>query len=182
MLIQTGRQEDALTYLEEMSENMPEQLNLVDCGNRDMNTILNMEFSKAKRAGISFFYQLVVPPVLPFAISDLCSVVANLMDNAVEECARRKQAGKIPAELRVEIYPHKSYLFIMCSNDTDRKKLERCGRGIRTTKDDTLLHGYGTRIVAKVAEKYNGWAEYSLEDGKFVAKVILDMKAGEETV
>lgn len=180
MLLQSGQQEEALAYLEQMSENMPEQLSFVECGNKDMNTILNMEFSKAKREGIPFTHQLVVPPVLPFAISDLCSVVANLMDNALEECVRRKQAGKEPATLRVEIYPHKSYLFIMCSNDTDLERLERYRKGIRTTKGDQNTRGFGTRIVSKVAEKYNGWAEYSLEDGKFVAKVILDMKTGEE--
>ena len=179
MLLQSGQQTEALAYLEQMSENMPEQLSYVDCGNRSMNTILNMEFSKAKRAGVNVSHQLVVPPVLPFADSDLCSVLGNLMDNAIEECARRKDAGSQPGAVRLEIYPHKSYLFIMCSNDTDRENLERYKRGLRTTKEDDGLHGYGTHIVAKVAEKYNGWVEYTLENGNFVAKVILDMKTGE---
>lgn len=179
MLLQSGQQDEALTYLEQMSENMPEQLSYVDCGNRSMNTILNMEFSKAKRAGVNISHQLVVPPVLPFADSDLCSVLGNLMDNAIEECTRQKNEGSLPGAVRLEIYPHKSYLFIMCSNDTDRENLERYKRGLRTTKEDNGLHGYGTHIVAKVAEKYNGWVEYSLENGSFVAKVILDMKTGE---
>lgn len=179
MLLQSNQKEEALAYLEQMSENMPEQLSYVDCGNRSMNTILNMEFSKAKRAGVNVSHQLVVPPVLPFADSDLCSVLGNLMDNAIEECTRRKEQEGQFGKVRLEIYPHKSYLFIMCSNGTDRENLERYKRGLKTTKADDGLHGYGTHIVAKVAEKYNGWVEYSLEDGSFVAKVILDMKTGE---
>ena len=47
--------------------------------------------------------------------------------------------------------------------------------GLRTTKKDEQMHGYGTRIVARLAEKYNGCADYSLADGQFVAQVMLDM-------
>lgn len=179
LLLQSGRMEDAMAYLEQMTAHMPEQLSYVDCGNRTMNTILNMELTKAKRAEVAVRTHLVVPPVLPFSDDDLCAVMANLMDNAIEECSRLKQAGRQEAQTHLDIHPHKSYLFIMCSNDTDRENLQRHKRGLRTTKDDDQLHGYGTRIVAKIAEKYNGWVEYSLADGQFIAKVILDM-AGKE--
>jgi hypothetical protein len=67
-----------------------------------------------------------------------------------------------------------SYLYIVCRNSTDRQQLERWNDALRTTKSDERLHGYGTRIVMKTAEKYNGTADYSLKDGTFVAKVMLD--------
>lgn len=140
-----------------------------------------MEFAKARKEGVAYSHQLVVPPVLPFPEDDLCAALSNLLDNAIEECARLGRAGRKDASFRLEIYPQKSYLFIQCCNTTDRTRLERASRGLRTTKGDDRFHGYGTRIIARIAEKYNGCAEFSLSGETFVAKLLLDMTV-EETL
>lgn len=167
-------------YFRQSSENLLPQLGqFIDCGNRVVNTILNMEFVKARKAEVAFTHQLVVPPVLPFGEDDLCAVLTNLLDNAIEECARLRRTGRTDVSLRLEIYPQKSYLFVLCRNTTGRTELVRSGRGLRTTKGDEQLHGHGTRIVTKIAEKYNGCAEFALSDGLFVAKLLLDMTVEE---
>jgi sensor histidine kinase regulating citrate/malate metabolism len=181
ILLQEERYEDLKHYFSQVSENLPSQLNMIECGNHTMNTILNMAFSKLKSERISVEHQLVIPPVLPFPDDDMCAIVINLMDNAADECRRLLQNGMDNIGLRLEIYPYRSYLYIMCSNSTDRKELSRLQSGIRTTKKDTQLHGYGTRIVSKLAEKHNGCAEFSLQEDHFVAKVMLDM-TGEEQI
>lgn len=173
ILLKEKRYQELDAYFRQVAESLPPQLNYVDCGNRTMNTILNMEISKAKNAQIEVTHQLVVPPVLPFGDDDMCAVVANLMDNAIEG-----SAGIENPTIHLSIYPQKSYLLIMCRNTTRQTRLERKPRGLRTTKADEMLHGFGTRIVAKTAEKYNGCVDYSLEDGVFVAKVMLDMMEG----
>lgn len=167
-------------YFRQSSENLLPQLGqFIDCGNRVVNTILNMEFAKARKAEVAFTHQLVVPPVLPFGEDDLCAILTNLLDNAIEECARLRRMGWADASLWLEIYPQKSYLFVLCRNTTDRTELARSRRGLRTTKGDERLHGHGTRIVTKIAEKYNGCAEFALSDGMFVAKLLLDMTVEE---
>ncbi len=180
ILLSQRRYGELEEYFRQSSEHLLPQLGqFIDCGNRPVNTILNMEFAKARKEGVAFTHQLVVPPVLPFSEDDLCAVLTNLLDNAVEECARLLRAGRADASLRLEIYPQKSYLFILCRNTTGRTELTRSGRGLRTTKGDDRLHGYGTRIISKVAEKYNGCAEFGLSGGMFVAKLLLDMTVEE---
>lgn len=173
ILLKEKRFEELEKYFQQVAENLPSQLNCVDCGNHCMNTILNMEISKARNARIDVMHQLVVPPILPFREDDLCAIVANLMDNAIEG-----SVGINQPTIHLSIYPQKSYLLIMCRNATRQTKLERWDWGLRTTKTDEKLHGYGTRIVVKTAEKYNGCADFSLENGEFVAKVMLDMMEG----
>ena len=180
ILLDSERYADLKDYFRQRAANLPVQLTAIDCGNRAVNTILNMEITKAKNEGISVEHQLVVPPVLPFADDDLCAIVANLMDNAIEECMRLREQGREAVSLSIEIYPKRSYLFIVCHNTTDRQTLDRWQRGLRTTKKDPQLHGYGTRIVSKLSEKYNGCTEYSLENGRFTAMVMLDMMQKEE--
>ena len=174
ILLKEKRYEELQTFFEESSVKLPEGLTYVDCGNPVMNTILNMEIGKAQTQQIPVERQLMVPPALQFPDDDLCSLIANMMDNAIEESVRMKAEEK-EYGVRIEIYPRESYLFIRCLNKTDRGELHRTERGIRTTKKDIIKHGYGTQIITRIAEKYNGCAEFGLEDGNFVAKVILDM-------
>lgn len=180
ILIQQGRYEELKEYFGQMTENLPLLQGYVDCGNANMNTLLNLMYSKAKARNVKISFQLVVPPVLPFKTKRLCSLIGNLVDNAIEECCRLQEAGQENTGIELDIYPQKSYLVICCKNTTNRRRLTRSVGGLRTTKKDEQIHGYGTRIVSRIAEKYNGLAEFKLEGNLFVAKVMLDMLAGEE--
>ena len=180
ILLSQQRYGELEEYFRQSSQHLLPQLGqFIDCGNRPVNTVLNMEFAKARKERVAFTHQLVVPPVLPFSEDDLCALLSNLLDNAIEECARLLRAGQRDVSLRLEIYPQKSYLFVLCRNTTSRTELARFGRGLRTTKGDDRLHGYGTRIISKIAEKYNGCAEFTLSGGTFVAKLLLDMTVEE---
>ena len=140
-----------------------------------MNTNLNMMFMKAKRSDITIEHQLVVPPVLPFSDEDMCTLISNLFDNAIDECKHLKRHGAEDPKIYVEIKPQGSYLVITCINPTDKTEIPRRAGFIITTKKDKKIHGYGTGIVSRTAEKYNGLAEFKIEEGKFIAKVMLDI-------
>ncbi len=174
ILLKEERYAELQSYFEEISSKLPAGLSYVDCGNQVMNTILNMEIGKAGTQGIQVERQLMIPPKLSFPDDDLCSLISNMMDNAIEESVRMKEAGK-EYGIRVEIYPRESYLFLRCLNRTDLDRIKKGEKGLRTTKKDITQHGYGTQIIERIAEKYNGCAEFGLEDGQFVVKVILDM-------
>ena len=175
ILLDGGHYDELKGYFQKLRENLPPQLNLIDCGNHTVNTVLNMEFSKLRSEGITLEHQLVVPPVLPFPDREMCSILSNLLDNAWDECRRLQKTGWESTKVRLEIYPHQRYLYIRCMNSTDRQTLEHSGIGLLTTKKDKQLHGYGTKIIVKLAEQYNGCARYSLEENMFVAQVMMDM-------
>lgn len=179
ILLEQGKYEELKEYFGQMTDNLPLLQGYVDCGNSNMNTLLNLMYSKAKARNVKLSFQLVVPPVLPFKTKRLCSLIGNLVDNAIEECARLQKAGREDVGIQLSIYPQKSYLVICCKNTTDKQRLTRSIGGLRTTKKDEQIHGYGTRIVSRIAEKYNGLAEFQLEGEQFVAKVMLDMMTEE---
>lgn len=179
ILLRENRYSELAEYFNQMSENLPPLLGLANSGNRSIDTVLNMELTKAKQAFVPVEYDLIAPAELPFSADDLCAILANLMDNAIEECVRLRVLGREDVFVRLSIQPYGSYLYIVCRNSTDRLDLERWHDALRTTKSDERLHGYGTRIVMKLAQKYNGTADFSLKEGVFVAKVMLDTMEGE---
>ena len=179
ILLEQQRYPELEEYLRSMQENLPPQLTFIDCGNRVVNTVLNMEYSKLRIRNITFEHHLVVPPVLPFRDEDVCSLLANLLDNAREECCRLQDLGQENLRVQLDIHPHQSYLLVRCLNTTNRTTLRREGFALSTTKSEKEFHGFGTRIIVKLAEKYNGCAEFALEDGMFSAQAMLDMTKGD---
>ena len=181
ILLEEKRYEDLKRYFDESQEKVPIPEPYVKCGNNSVNVVLNMEFAKIRKE-IKLEHLLVVPPVLPVKDDELCSILTNLIDNAIEECERLLQKGQKDPTIRLEIYPQSNFLYIKCQNTTDREELRKWHSGILSTKEDKTSHGYGTQIIAKIAEKYGGCVDYSVKDGEFVAKVLLDMIGEEEDV
>lgn len=174
ILLKEKRYEELERYFSQSEDEISVPKSYVKCGNKSVNVILNMEYAKID-SGIAIDSLLVVPPVLPFQDDEICSVLTNLLDNAIEECRRMRAEGVADTQIRLEIYPEANYLYIMCANTTDRSELSYWKDGIRSTKSDIRQHGYGTQIVARIAEKYGGCAEYTIKEGYFIAKIMMDM-------
>lgn len=141
----------------------------VNSGNRLVDDIVNLELSRATAAGVDVDSRIAVPPELPYEEIDLASLLMNLLDNAIEAC------GGVPAGqkcVRLGILADQGSLIVSVSNPAAKAPV-REGGCLRTTKDDESLHGYGTGIVRKVAEKYDGVADFTFADGVFTAKVML---------
>ena len=136
--------------------------------------MLNLEKSKASANGIEMTAELNVPPVLPFDDVMLCSVFTNLIDNAIEACNRYSIAGevKVTATVRGE------YFYIVVTDplpeNADKEKLLE----MNTVKENPIEHGYGKQIVRKVTETYDGMCSYSVEDGVFIAEIMLSLITG----
>lgn len=159
-------------YLESMCGEIQAPLAVIDCGNRTITNILNMEKAKAELRGISLTAELNVPPVLPFKDTALCSVFSNLIDNAIEACERSGIAG---AEIRVRVSILQEYLYIGVVNPLPAGADEKEILKLNSSKEDAAAHGYGTKIVRKIAEHYNGYVTYSVEKGRFIAEVMFDI-------
>ena len=180
ILLADRRYEELDAYFQRQDIELAARTATLNCGNRCVSIVLNMELQKAEAAGVGLHTKLVVPPVLPFPDDDLCSLLSNLIDNAIDECVRMGVYFPKLREQGVSVSinpgnPSSDYLYIEVQNPTDRKHLTRRRDGLVSTKSDDALHGYGTRIITRIAEKYNGSALFEAANGVFTARVILDM-------
>ena len=149
------------------------KFDFIDCGNSVINSVINMEILKAKRNDIEIIANINVPNELPFETSDISRILVNLIDNSIEGLMRIDENEK---HVDCSILTHGEYLYIGVQNkinsDAKPEKLLR----MNTEKGDQLHHGFGHRIVKKIANKYNGHVNYSIEDSTFFAEVMLDLK------
>ena len=172
LLLDNGQYAELKEYLQDMKEEIAPTLSVIDCGNKTLTNILNMEKAKAESRGVRMETDLNVPPILPFRDTALCSVFSNLIDNAIEASMLCAEDG---AEIRVRVSILQEYLYIGVMNRLPAGRSEEEALALKTTKQNASNHGFGTKIVRKIAEQYNGYVTYSVENGRFIAEVMLDM-------
>ena len=186
-LIDAGEYEKARRFLADQSGERATILRRVTSGNLAIDTVVNAKIALAQSQGVEVETMLAVPAQLPFDEGEIFRLLANLLDNAIEgTVAARAAAGGAGApaadgKVTLEILPKGGYWFITVRNPCDPARVVRRPDGtLRTSKADAEVHGFGTRVIKRVAERYRGTAQFSVEGGTFTASVMLaqDTAAG----
>lgn len=100
-------------------------------------------------------------------IIDLCTIIANLLDNAIEAYTECNDY-----DIRINLdYINNSYRIEIAN--TIKGSVLSGNKTLKTSKSDTKNHGIGIKSVKSRAEKYNGKTQFTEENGQFVARVWL---------
>ena len=102
---------------------------------------------------------------------DMCSVFCNLLDNAIEAC-KKLDTGRF---INVRVRKQGGYLNIAVENAFEGELINE-GKKYKTSKNNRHEHGYGTRILEMIAERYEGRFYLDKLDGMVKAVVMLKIK------
>ena len=175
-LVKEGRTDELKEYLEQYSSELYDALQFSLCGNYTIDYILDLEIRRANACGVKIDYKAIVPPQLPFDDKDLCGILTNILDNAIE--AASKMDDKT-IELKIEW--KNEVCLISCSNATDRFPEGTISSHIPTTKSNREVHGYGMKIICAIVKKYNGAVKITVNDGRFRLSLYLGQKSEAKT-
>ena len=139
-------------------------------GNLVIDSLINYKYSLALKEGVYMKCYVFVPEQMSFDGADLCIILGNLLDNAMEA------AGSLPEgqrHMEVSVSQIKGSLSIMVQNPYEGK-VTLNGKGqILTSKPDSLNHGIGLSSVQRSVDKYNGELLTDYGEGIFKATVLL---------
>ena len=162
------KNDEAQQYLKGLLEQKEEYLESFSCSNTVISGIVNLELTKAKIEGKKIKFRAVVPPRLPFEDSDLLSLITNVADNCIENFVPENDNDQI----LISILTQNDYLRIVSFNTVDVEKATK--KFLSTTKSGKD-HGYGTKIIKNITDKYHGYSTFKIENNKFICDVVLDM-------
>lgn len=146
-------------------------------GNTAINTILQGAAAKADRQGIPFTASVHVPDSLNIPDTDLCALLMNMLDNALE--AAQDPAHSVTPYIRIHIKAAGLYLAIKCENSFSGEIREDKHGKLLTTKADSAAHGFGIPQMERVAEKYHSLLKISYTDtGNFTVETALRIPGG----
>lgn len=156
-----------LDKIMELSGSMP-RIDFSD--NYTVNSIVQYAFAEAQNKGIKFNTDISVPDELKISDGDLCTLLVNMLDNAVEACMDTTDEREKTIELRIKY--NKGFLSVMCRN-TCPLNIDTQNGTPRTTKRDKLNHGFGLDQMERVAKKYNSLLDINRSNGYFTVQTSL---------
>ena len=142
----------------------------ISTGNQVLDVILTDRSIYCDRSGIRFGC-MIDGEILGFISSmDMVSLFGNLIDNAIE--AVRKLEDPEKAIINLTVRAQNKVVLIHCENYFSADLTMVDGLPV-TTKDDLVFHGYGTKSMRFVTEKYGGTISFAAEGDVFTTNILI---------
>lgn len=163
-----GQYEALDDYLNELDKDLTTVDTVIKTGNVRIDAVLNSKLAVAKQKGIRINAKALVPKELAVSEVDLCIIIGNLLDNAMEACEKEPDKEKRFIRVYIDILKGQLYIYVANSMTNEIKKL---GKSYLTTK--AAGHGFGLLRVDRVVARYNGYLNRQHEEGVFATEVML---------
>lgn len=164
-----GQMEELAEYLSKLDTDLTTVDTVLKTGNVMVDAILNSKMSLIKSKNIAVNAKAVVPKTLTVSEVDLCVIIGNLLDNAMEACLRQEQ-GEVFIRIYIGILKGQLYISVLNSAGA---VIKDNGRYLSSKKSGT--HGFGLLRIDRIVEKYEGYVNRQNEEGAFATEVMLPL-------
>ncbi len=155
-------------YLDELDTDLNTVDTVIKTGNAMADAILNSKISLAKSRRIPVQADAHIPVKLRMSELDLCVILGNLFDNAIEASLALPEDQRL---IRVYMDMKGTQLYISFTNFTAAKKQRKLGRRFATTKGEG--HGFGLVRIDNIIDRLDGYLTRNSEDGAFTTEILI---------
>ena len=155
-------------YLDELDTDLTALDSGIRTGNPMADAILNSKISLARAKNIPVVAKANIPVALTTSELDLCVIIGNLFDNAIEASLPLPQDQRM---IRVYMEMKNTQLYLSITNLTASGKQRKENGRFRTTKGDG--HGFGLLRIDSIVQRNNGYISRNSEDNAYTTEVLL---------
>ncbi len=157
-------------YLNELNKDLTTVDTVLKTGNVMVDAILNSKISLAQSKDIHIDATAAVPEKIRVSDTDICVIIGNLLDNAIEACCKLEDSDK--RFIRIYIGLLKQQLYISISNSVGGE-IKKEGKIYFTTKNEN--HGFGLKRIDKIVSKYGGYINRQDETDVFATEIMISL-------
>ena len=173
-LLKTGADtEKAGEYLEQMEREIKIYETQNKTGNKVLDTILTSKSMHCQRHGIELKFMGEGQLLNFMEDMDISALFGNMLDNAIESVVKIKDRQK--RLISIHVIQERQFIRIRTENYCEEDVQFQDGLPV-TTKKDKRFHGYGTKSIKKIEEKYGGSVMAGKTDNWFELKILIPMK------
>lgn len=167
-LAEKGKTEAIEDYLTNYESELPLFNYRKYCENNAVDALLNYYSQKEYDSEINMNWQIDLPNDISISETDLCSIIGNLIENAIYGCQSvsvedRKHSLSV-------VVKNETRLYIVSTNTFDGNVKQSEGQYLSTKRNGC---GIGIASIRITAEKYNGVAKFHHTGNKFYADIML---------
>lgn len=163
-----GDVEAIRAYLDHLDTDLTALDTVIKTGNPMADAILSSKVSLAKSRGIACQVDAHIPVRLSMSELDLCCILGNLFDNAMEASLPLPENERL---IRVYMDMKGTQLYISFTNFTAAGKRQKIAGRFQTTKGEG--HGFGLASIDGIVKKLDGYLSRNSEDGAFTTEILL---------
>ncbi len=172
-LLSHNRTDEAVQYLDELQTPVKEITDRLWTGDETADYLINSKAAAAEKNGINYQIQVEFPRHTNLKSTDLCAILGNLLDNALEAAKQLPDSGQ--KFIRLTIRRINQMLIIKVENSFLTPPVKQDG-ALKTSKTDNGLHGWGLKSAKTAAEKYDGMIQTSYDGNTFRAVATLSFQ------
>ena len=151
--------------------------NIAKTGCEALDAVLTQKILVCEKYGIKLTYIVDNNSLSMLEDVDIYSLFGNAIDNAIE--CLKKESDPARRYVSMNAVTRKDFLCIHLENGCSSSPAFKNGLP-QTTKKDTAYHGFGTKSIRYVAEKYGGNALFRAQEGTFCLDVMIPRSEGRE--
>ena len=156
----------AKEYLVKLSSFVRLANRLCYTGNNAVDSIVNIKGSLAQTYNIEFICKVNIITSIKVDELELCRIIGNSLDNAIEGCQR---AGTPHKHIWISLTEEREKLFLVITNTSDKVDTAV----LSSTKKEKGLHGIGMSSIKSSVERLEGLMNYSYENGIFKLNIMV---------
>lgn len=160
----------AIRYLDELQEPIKKITDVIWTGDETIDYLINSKAAAAAANQIYLQVQVEFPRHTNIRSADLCAILGNLLDNALE--ATKKIPDPRQRIILLTIRRINQMLVIKVENHFTKIPVKEDGY-LKTSKAESGLHGWGLKSAQTATEKYDGMLRTSYEGDIFRAVATL---------
>ena len=164
LLRQTTSDEKTAEYLDELMGENEKIRPVVQSGNEMLDIILNGKLSVADAEIAVELARTQAPDQLPLSDAELCSLVMNLLDNAVEAAAAPGVARRY---IKLDMHIRNGFFVFTCENGATLDWIN---------KDTAPKRGLGLKVIRQIVERYGNLLKTEYGEGFYKATVMLPLR------
>lgn len=158
-------------YLDALDTDLNSVDTVIKTGNPMTDAIVNSKISLARSKGIAVTADAHIPIKLNLSELDLCCIIGNLFDNAIEASLHLPENRRL---IRVYMDMKGTQLYLSFTNFTGGKKLFKSAGVFKSTKGEG--HGFGLVRIDTIINRLGGYISRNSEDGAFTTEILLPTK------
>lgn len=163
-----GDTDAVVRYLDELDNDLQTIDVVIKTGNKMTDAILSSKISLARSKGITVVADANIAVELKTSQLDLCIIIGNLMDNAIEACFSLPEDKRV---IRIYMEMKNTQLYMSFTNTVAVEKQLKINGRFHSAKGDG--HGFGLVRIDNIVERYSGYINRNSEDGAYTTEILL---------